>query len=53
MATSGATKDFTEVVSEDEGVTTLEEKVCQEANVSKGIAKGNLLTPLILCHRKN
>ena len=39
VATSGATDDSTEVVSEDEGVTTLEDIVCQEASISKGIAK--------------
>ena len=39
VATSGATNDSTEVVSEDEGVRTLEDIVCQEASVSKGIEK--------------
>ena len=39
VATSGVTADSTEVVSEDEGVTTLEDIVCQEASISKGIAK--------------
>ena len=38
-ATSGATKDSTEVVSEDEGVTTIEDIVCQEVPFAKGIAK--------------
>ena len=40
-ATSGATEDSTEVVSEDEGVTTVEDIVCQEVSFSKGIAKRN------------
>ena len=39
VATSGDTDDSTEVVSEDEGVTTLEDIVCQEASIAKGIAK--------------
>ena len=39
VATSGATDDSTEVVSEDEVVTTLEDIVCQEASIAKGIAK--------------
>jgi len=38
-ATSGAPEDSTEVVSEDEGVTTIEDIVCQEVSFSKGIAK--------------
>ena len=35
--TSGATKDSMEVVSEDEGVTSIEEIVRQEASFSEGI----------------
>ena len=38
-ATSGVPDDPTEVVSEDEGVTSLEEIVCLEGAISKGIAK--------------
>ena len=45
-ATSGATKDSTEVVSEDEGVTTIEDIVqCLSLMV---LLKGNLLTRLML-----
>ena len=39
MATFGETKDTTEVVSEDEGIMTLEDIVCQEDSFSKGISK--------------
>ena len=38
-ATSGVPDDPTEVVSEDEGVTSIEEIVCLEGAISKGIAK--------------
>ena len=39
VATSGATNDSIEVVSEDEAVTTLEDIVCHEASFSKGMDK--------------
>ena len=38
-AISWVTEDSTEVVSEDEGVTTIEDIVCQEVSFSKGITQ--------------